>query len=214
MPPRERPRVPTMRQAGSYIMIYGYMRIAGHKCLETGTHMTLYSLMYLAYSIFQNKADALLVILVLCLYVVHQLMRFGAVSPLFKAAFTVDLAVLVDHPQTHNLISIVNQLLNQPVQRQVGVVILIRTAQECTRSLCIGIVPVRILQGEREVRSIPIVKSVEGDSLLVGTERRSGQRHIYNTSAIYQTPSKVSTQIMPCIIPDKALGHQMAATLQ
>ena len=155
--------------------------------------MTLYSLMYLTYSKFQNKTDALLVILVFCLYVFHQLMRLGAVFPLFKAAFTVHLAVLVDHPQTHNLISIVNQLLNQPVQRKVRIVILIRAAQKRTGSLRVGIVPVRIPQGEREVCSIPIIKSVEGDSLLVGTERRSGQRHICNTSPIYKMLSKVFT---------------------
>ena len=57
-------------------------------------------------------------------------MSLGPVAAFFDAAFTANLTILVDDPQAHNFISVIDKLVYEPFQRKLGVVILVGATQK------------------------------------------------------------------------------------
>jgi hypothetical protein len=92
---------------------------------------------------------------------------------------------IVQHPQTHNLISIVDQLAQHPLQRIVAVIILVQADHERAAALAVRVAPVLDVQRERDgvlLRGLAGNEVVEGDVRFEATVSRGrghgyGQRH-------------------------------------
>lgn len=75
-------------------------------------------------------------------------------------------AVLLYHAQADDLVAVVDQLVNQPFQCRVGVLVGVRAAEERAGALGILVITVFAVQREREVARIAVVEGVERDALL------------------------------------------------
>jgi len=96
---------------------------------------------------------------------IEQLLRLQSVQPLLQCHVAADLAILVDDPEADDLVAVVDQLIDQPFEGELRVVILIGAAQKRAGSAAVGIVPMLGLQREREIGCILIVKGIERDTL-------------------------------------------------
>lgn len=74
------------------------------------------------------------------------------------------LAVLLDDTQTDNLVAIVDQLVNQPFQSRVGIIVCIGAAKEGPRSLRVLVISVFAVESEGEIGCVLVVKCVERDT--------------------------------------------------
>ena len=77
--------------------------------------------------------------------------------------------VLLHRAQTDDLVAVVHQLVDEPFQRKVGVIVLVRPAEERPAAARALVALVLIVQREGEVGCIGVVKGVEGDATLVGS---------------------------------------------
>lgn len=89
---------------------------------------------------FQDDADALLIFAVLVLDMFQQLSCFDFVFALLKTGVTVNLAVLVNHSQADNLIPILYELIDQPLQSKFGVIIRVGSTEKSAGAGSVGVV--------------------------------------------------------------------------
>ena len=87
------------------------------------------NLVHLSHGELQHQIDCF-VLVILILYSLHQILRLGPVTSLLHTALPGDGVVLLHNPQTHNLVAIVHQLVNQPLKRVFRVVVVVTAAQK------------------------------------------------------------------------------------
>ena len=198
MPPRLRPRVPTIKMAGSYTLIWGERgrvrpRIQSlerrkarlsqdqgkrnrAKKIPCATYHALNGLVHLADRKLEHQTDGPIVGVLLD-DLVEQLLSLAAVSTVLDARLAADLRVLLDDAQTDNLVAVVDELVDQPFERELGVVVLVGAAQEGARPARVLVVAMLAAQGQGEVAGVLVVEGVERDAILKGPGSRSGQHH-------------------------------------
>ena len=123
--------------------------------------------MHLADGKLEDDGDGLFV-LVLVDDLVEQLAGLLAVEALLQGGVAADLAVLVDDAQTDDLVAVVDELVDQPLEGKLGVVVLVGAAEESARPAAVRVVTVLGLERQREVGGILVVEGVERDALEEG----------------------------------------------
>lgn len=95
----------------------------------------------------QNQVNRLIVVIP-ALYVLHGGLGFYAVTSCFYTAVSSDGVFLFYHSKTHNLVAIINKLIDEPLQRIYRVLVLVKAAQKSPRPLGIFVVFVFRYEGE------------------------------------------------------------------
>ena len=136
-------------------------------------HHALNGIVNLSHRKLENETDGLLLAVSILLNdLIEQTLGLGPISPLLDACVTADLGILIDDSKTDNLITIINQLVNQPFEGKLRVIILVGATQEGPRASAVTVVLVLGIEGQREVGRIFVVKGIERDSRLEGTNHR------------------------------------------
>ena len=104
---------------------------------------------------------------------IEQLPRLLPVLPLLQCQIAAELTILIDDSQANDLVAIIDQLIDQPLESELRVIILIGAAQERAGSPVVRIVSVLGLQREREIGCILIVEGIEGDTLQERAAKKS-----------------------------------------
>lgn len=104
------------------------------------TNHSLDRILDLSNSKFQDDADALLIFVILVLDMFQQLSCFDFVFTLLKTGVAINLAVLVNHSQADNLIPILYELIDQPLQSEFGVIIRVCSTEKSARAGSVGVV--------------------------------------------------------------------------
>ena len=133
------------------------------------TYHLLKHLRNLPYSKFESQADSFLAFFILILGPFQQLLGFFLVRSVSDAAVASKTAILVDYPQTDNLVAILDQFFNEPLYGGFGIVIVVSSAEKSAGSLRVVIVFVFGANREGIVGGIAVVEGVKGDSSFVGS---------------------------------------------
>lgn len=95
--------------------------------MPCATHHVVNNLVDLANREFQYQVDGLVVV-VPALYVGHCVLGLDAIAPAFNAAVAGDGIFFFHHPQTDNLVAVVDQLVDEPLQGIDRVLVLVEAA--------------------------------------------------------------------------------------
>jgi hypothetical protein len=94
---------------------------------------------HLAHGKLQDDGDGLVIIILLD-NLVEEIPSLLPVLPLLQGRVAANLAVLIDDPQAHNLVAIVDELINQPFEGKLGIVVLVRATQKRARSSSVCVI--------------------------------------------------------------------------
>lgn len=116
---------------------------------------------------------------------------FLLVDSIAKARITSELAILVNYPEAYDLIAVLDQLFNEPLNGIVGIVIVVGAAEEGPGPL--GVLVVLVFGGyvEGVVGGIAVVEGVEGNPTFVFPDMMSVRRYLYANPEI---PNSISCQ--------------------
>lgn len=89
--------------------------------------------------------------------------------PRLDARIAGNARILLHSAQTDDLVPVVHQLVDEPFQRKVGVVVLVRPAEERPAAARALVAFVLVVQREGEVGCIGVVEGVERDATFVGS---------------------------------------------
>lgn len=135
------------------------------------TYHALEDFGYLSHGKFDSQTYSLflfiLSVFVLVLDFLQQLLGLLLVGAIAQTGVAGELTVFVDYAQADYLVAIFHQLLNEPLDSVVGVVIVVGAAEEGPRSLSVLIVFVFGGYVEGVIGCIAVVEGVEGDSAFV-----------------------------------------------
>jgi hypothetical protein len=123
--------------------------------------------LHFSYHQFQDHADSLLILAILLNNLLKQPLGFLTILALLDSSIASHARVLLDRTKTNDLIPINNQLINQPIQRKVGVIILVCAAQKRPTPTGTLVPLVLVIESQREVCSVAVVKGVEGNTALI-----------------------------------------------
>ena len=119
----------------------------------------------------QDQADRFLILGVLLDHLFEQLLCFLAVFSRLDCGVTRDTGVLFHRTETDDLVTIVDQLIDEPLEREIGIVVLICAAKECSTASRALVSFVLVVQSQGEICRIRIIKGIEGDAPLVGPKQ-------------------------------------------
>lgn len=125
------------------------------------THHSLNNLLHFPDDQLQDQADSLFVLAVLLDDLLEQPLRFLAILALLDSSIARHTRVLFHRAQTNDLIPVSNQLINQPVQRKVGVIILVRATQKRPAPSGTLVSLMLVVEGQREICSVTVIKGIE-----------------------------------------------------
>ena len=135
------------------------------------TYHALEDFGYLSHGKFDSQTYSfflfILSVFILVLDFLQQLLGLLLVGAMAQTGVAGELAVFVDYAQADYLVAIFHQLLNEPLDSVVGVVIVVGAAEEGPRSLSVLIVLVFGGYVEGVIGCIAVVEGVKGDSALV-----------------------------------------------
>jgi len=142
----------------------------------------------LAYGELENQVDGLVVV-VATLYVPHGRLGLGAVAARLDAAIASNGILLLHDAQTHYFIAVVDELVDEPLERVDRVLVLVEATQKGARPL--GVLVVLVLGDEREGALLDevggLVERVKGnagleDAVAVESAQGSGSVHVMRPS--------------------------------
>lgn len=118
---------------------------------------------------FQHQADGLFILAVLLDDLLEQLFRLFAVLARFNCGVACDRGILLYRTKADNLIAVVHQLIKQPLERKVRIIVLVGSTEKRATAASRLVAFVLVVQGQRKVRGVGVVERVEGNAALVGS---------------------------------------------
>lgn len=129
------------------------------------THHALNDILDFPDSQFQDQTDGLFILAVLLNHLFEQFLRFLSVPARLDARIT----CVLHGSKTNNLIPIVHKLINKPLERKIGVFVLIRPAEKGPTPSSALITFVLVVQRQREIRRIGVIERVKRNTSFVCT---------------------------------------------
>lgn len=126
-----------------------------------GAYHSLNDFLHFANYQLQDQADSFLILAVLLNDLFEQPLGFLAIFALFDTSITRHSRVLLHSTKTNNLISILDQLINQPIKRKVGVFILVRATQKRPAPPGTLIPLMLVVESQGEICSVAVIKGIE-----------------------------------------------------